>query len=57
MSSIYNELWYNAHEECDLWHNVLETKNGYQELDDSPNILEDTSPNFETPSEHIRPDF
>ena len=57
MSSIYNEIWYNVHEECGLWYDVLETMNGYQEWDDPPKILEDTSPNYQSPSEHIKPDF
>ena len=57
MSSVYDKLWYNTYEECDSWHNVLETMKGYQEWDDSPNILEDKSPNYESQSEHIKPDF
>ena len=57
VSSVYNEIWYNVHEDCDLWHDVLETMNGYQEWDDSPIILEDTSPSYESLSEHIEPGF
>ena len=57
MSGVYNKIWYDIHEEYDLWHNVQETMNGYQEWDDQPNIIEDTSPNYESPSEHIEPDF
>ena len=56
-SSVYDKIWYNTYTECDLWHDVLETMNGYQEWDDLPNILEDTSPNYESTSEHIKPDF
>ena len=29
MPSVYNQIWYNTHEEWDSWHNVLETMNGY----------------------------
>ena len=57
MSAIYNEIWYNAQEEWDSWHNILETMTGYQEWDDPPTILKDTSPNHESPKEHIGPDF
>ena len=56
-SSIYDEIWYNTHEICDLWYNIPETLNGYQEWDDPPNILEDTNPNYEFESGHIKPDF
>ena len=31
--------------------------NGYQEWDNLPNILEDTSPNYESVSEHNKPDL
>ena len=44
------------HGECDSWHNVLETINSYQEWEDTPNIIEDTSPNYESASDHIKPD-
>ena len=57
MSTVYNKIWYNTHEECDLWHNVLETMDGYQEQDDLPINLEDTNPDYESPKEHIKPDF
>ena len=43
-SSVYDKIWYSTHEECDLWFNVLETMDDYQEWDDQPKILEDTSP-------------
>ena len=57
MSTVYNKIWYNAHEEYDLWHDVLEIMDGYQEWDDPPTILEDISPNYESSKEHIEPDF
>ena len=56
-ASVYKEIWYDTNKECDLWHDVLETMNGYQEWDNPPNILEDTSPNYKFASEHIKPDF
>ena len=57
MSSVYNEIWQDTHEECDSWHDILETMNVYQEWDDLSNVLEDTSTNYEPLSEHIKPDF
>ena len=57
MSSVYDKILYNIREEYDSWHDVLETMNGYQEWNDPPNILEDTSPNYEFSSENIKPDF
>ena len=57
MLSVYNKIWYNAHEEYDVWHDVLETMDGYQEWDDPPTILEDTSSNYESPNEYIQPEF
>ena len=56
-SSVYDEIWYNTHEEYDSWHDILETINVYQEWDDPPNILEDTSPNYESASKHINQIF
>ena len=56
-SSVYDKIWYDIHEECNSWHNILETMKGYQEWDNPPKILEDTSPNYESASEHIKPDF
>ena len=47
------EIWYNAHEECDSWHNVPETMDNYKKWEDPPFILEDTSINNESPKEHI----
>ena len=38
-SSVYDEIWYNTHEECNLWYDVPETMNNYQEWDNPPNIL------------------
>ena len=55
--SVYDKILYNMHEECDSWYNVLETVNGYQKCDNPPNILEYTSPSYESASEHIKPDF
>ena len=56
-SSVYDKIWYNTHEECDSWYDVLETMENYQEWDNPSNILEDTSPNYEPASDHIKPDF
>ena len=56
-SSVYDKIWYNTHEECDLQYNVPETMNNYQEWDDPLNILEDTSHNYEFASDHIKQDF
>ena len=33
MSTKDDKLWYNAHEEYDLWYNVPEIMNNYQEWD------------------------
>ena len=57
MFTPYHEIWYNTHEECDSWHDVLETLDDYQEWNYPPTILEDTSHNNESPKEHIEPDF
>ena len=57
MPSVYDEIWYNTHEECDSWYNVPETMNGYQKWDDPPNILGNTSHNYESASGLIKPDF
>ena len=57
MSTTSNKIWYDAHEEYDSWHDVLENMDGYQEWDDSPTILEDTSPNYESLKGYIEPDF
>ena len=56
-SSVYDEIWYNTHEECDSQYNVTETMDNYQEWDNPPNILEDISPNYESASDHIKLDF
>ena len=57
MLRVYNKIWYDDHDECDLLHDVLEFMNGYQEWNAPPNILEHTSPNYESLSEHTEPDF
>ena len=57
MSTEDDETWYNANEEYDSWQEVPETMDNYQEWDDPPIILEDTSKNNESPKEHIEPDF
>ena len=28
-SSVYDEIWYDTHEECDLWYDVLKTMDNY----------------------------
>ena len=56
-SSVYDEIWYNAHEECGSWYDVPETMDGYQEWDNPSTILEDTSPNYKSASNHIKPEF
>ena len=56
-SSVYDEIWYNTYAECDAWYNVPETMDNYQEWDNPPIILEDTSKNNESPKAHIQPDF
>ena len=30
-SSVYDEIWYDTHEKCDLWYDVPEIMDGYQE--------------------------
>ena len=56
-SCVYDKIWYSTHAECDSWYNVPETMYIYQEWDNPPNILEDTSPYYEPASDHIKPDF
>ena len=57
ISTIYNKVLYNAHTECDFWHDVLKTMDSYQAWDDPSTILEDVSPNYESPKEYIEPVF
>ena len=57
MSTKDDKIWYNAHEECDSWHDVPETMDNYKEWDDPPIILKDTSNNNESQKEHMEPDF
>ena len=52
-----DELWFVAHKAFDLWYNNPETMNNYQEWDDPPNILGDTSIISEYLNKHIEPDF
>ena len=56
-SSVYDEIWYNTYAECDAWYNVPETMDNYQEWDNPPNVLENTSLNYESASDHLKPDF
>ena len=56
MSTEDDKTWYNANEENDSWHEVLETMHNFQEWNDPPFILKDTSKNKST-EEHIEPDF
>ena len=56
-SNVYDKIWYNTHKECDLWYNVPETMDNYQEWDNLPNVLKDTSLNYESASDHIKSDF
>ena len=57
MSIKDDELWFNAHGESDSWCDVPETMDNYQEWDNTPNILGDTSIIDESPKEHIESDF
>ena len=57
MSTEDDELWSNVHEESNLLYNVPETMDNYQEWDNSPNILQDTSIISQSPKEHIKLDF
>ena len=41
----------------DNTYDVLETMNGCQECGDPPNIIEHTSPDYESLSEYIEPNF
>ena len=57
MSTKGDELWFNAHEDSDSWYDAPETTDNYQEWDDPPNIIGDTTIINKSLDEHIEPDF
>ena len=57
MSAKDDEIWYNTIGEYDSWYKVAEIMDNYQERDNPPIILEDTSKTNESPKEHVEPDF
>ena len=57
MSINDDKPWFDAHEEFDLWYDTPETMDNYQEWDDPPIILKDTSKSNESPKEYIDPDL
>ena len=40
MSTENDNIWYDANEEYDSWHNAAETMDNYQEWTDPPTALE-----------------
>ena len=56
MSIKDDKTWYDASKEYDLWHEVTETMDNYQEWVDLPTVLR-CMDKTEPINEHIQPDF
>ena len=57
MSTKNNKIWYNANKEYDSWYKVVATMDNYQEWDDPPIILEETSKKMSFQKNILNPSF